>query len=403
MHVVKFLSSSPGTSSPTGADPKRSSRRKVRDEDDVDAVVIDIGSGTVKAGFAGEDGPSAVFPSVVGYPRSHLQENGKSSHYIGDEALAKRHLVNIKYPMDHGMVTNWDDMEKIYHRIFYNELKINPEQRPVFLSEVPLNPKYNREKITEVMFEKFNVPAVFIHNAPTLVLCAAGRTTGCVLDCGDSVTYCSPVYDGYLLYHAIERRNWGGRDLVEFMRRRLLTERGWHFDTTGRDKEIVREICEKHGYVALDFDAEKELAGADLDRTYELPDANVVHVGVERFTCPEALFRPTLIDKHDSGIHQLVHHSIQKCHIETRKDLYSNVLLSGGATLYQGMAERLDKELVALAPTAEVKVIARPERKYSVWIGGAIVSSLSSFQQSWVKKADYDEYGPEIVHKKCLS
>jgi actin-related protein len=374
----------------------------------VDAVVIDVGSGMCKAGYAGDDAPCVVFPCVVGHPKNHLSGNGNGAaeYYVGDEAYAKRDMLNLKYPMDHGIVSNWDDMEKIYERVFRNELKVPPEQRPVFLSEVPLNPKTNRELMTETMFEKLHVPAIFIHNAPTLVLCAAGRTTGCVIDCGDSVSYCAPVYDGYLLYHAIERRNWGGRDIIEVMRRRLLTERGFHFDTSGRDREIVRDIKEKHGYIAMDYETELANARADPNYpiTYELPDATTINIGDERFACPEALFTPSIIDRHDTGIHQCAFQSINKCHIETRKDLYANVMLSGGATLFNGIAERLTKELTTLAPPSiEVKVIARPERKYSVWIGGSIVAALASFQPSWVKKADYEEYGPTIVHKKCLS
>ena len=92
-----------------------------------------------------------------------------------------------------------------------------------------------------------------------------------------------------------------------------------------------------------------------------------------------------------------------RCDVDLRKDLYANVVLSGGTTMFQGIGERMTKELTALAPsTMKIKVVAPPERKYSVWIGGSILSSLSTFQQMWISKGEYDESGPTIVHRKCF-
>ncbi|KAF5366997.1 hypothetical protein D9758_003980 [Tetrapyrgos nigripes] len=339
--------------------------------------------------------------SVVGRPHqaSIMARAGNKDSFVGDEAQAKRGILNLSYPIDRGIVTNWDEIEKIWHHTFHNELHVAPEEHPVLLTEAPLNPKTNREKMMQIMFETFNTPAFYLQTEAVLSMYGSGRTTAVVVCSGDGVTHVVPIYDGFVLPHAVLRMGFAGRDLTGALTKDL-SERGYPFFTSA-EREVVKDIKEKLCYVAFDFDKELESAAisSSLEKEYELPDGQIITVGNERFSVPEFLFKPHMVGLDDPGVHEMVHNSVLRCDPDLKCDLYHNIILAGGNTMLRGLHDRMQKELNALTPSSIMAhVIAPLERKYTAWIGGSILASLTTFQNLWISKQEYNEYGAAFLH-----
>ncbi|KYQ91605.1 actin [Tieghemostelium lacteum] len=373
---------------------------------EVQALVTDFGTGFIKAGFAGDDSPRAVFPSIVGKPkyRNVMVGTGYRGTYVGDEAEHKRGILDINSPIEHGIVNNWDDFEHLMHHTFYNELKVAPEEHPVLFTEPPWNPKANKEKLTQIAFETFNSPALYVAKDSVLALYASGRVSGTVLSIGHGVTNAISIDTGYMPLNSVKRMDFGGKEVSNCMAS-LLTERGYNFGTRA-EMQTVNMIKEQHGFVSLDYEADcqEALSSSKMYTQYELCDGNKVLVGSERFRAPEILFTPSLVGYEGCGVHQLVYDSIMGSSIDSRSSLYSDVVINGGSTLFPNFEKRLYNELKLLCPpTVRLKVVAPIERKYSTWIGGSILASLAVFQQMWVSKEEYDESGPTIIRgRKCF-
>lgn len=247
-------------------------------------IVIDNGSGTIRAGFAGEEIPSCYFPSFVGRPKHPRVMAGglEGDSFIGSRAQELRGLLKIRYPLEHGIVTNWEDMESIWHYVYENELKTLPEEHPVLLTEPPLNPRANRDIAAQLMFEAFNVPALYMSIQAVLSLYASGRTTGVVLDSGDGVSHAVPVFEGFAIPNSIRRIDVAGRDVTEQMQ--LLLRKAGHVLHTSAEKEVVRMIKEKVCYVSLDPKREEKEWMNSYHKSdakamdYVLPDGHKIKV-----------------------------------------------------------------------------------------------------------------------------
>ena len=372
------------------------------DDESKPHIIIDNGSKYIKAGFAGEEGPSSVLPACVGYPKYSPGIIGgiNEDYYIGQDAENKNGVLKLNYPIENRIINNWDDMEKIWAHIFVEELRVAPEEHNVLIDDIQTNPIKNKEKMAEIMFETFNVQGFYIVKQCQLSLYSQGKHDGLVVDSGYRITQIVPIMDGYLIPHTDLNILLGGRDLTIYMIE-LLKETGYRFSIINED-EIAKSIKEKACYVSLDFEDElKYIEPFD----YELPDGTHVIIKDERIRCPEVLFYPSLIGNTGKGLGESCYDSINKCDIDMRKVLYSTVILSGGNSMFNGLIERLTKELKALSPESmkeEVKVIASPERKYAIWIGGSILSNISTFDVMWITKNEYEESGSNIVHKKLL-
>lgn len=372
------------------------------------AIVIDNGSGVTKAGMAGDDKPRAVFPCVVGRPKTGSTFPGveKKDLYIADEAQKIRGVLNISYPVEHGIVTNWEDMKKIWEHTIYNDLRVEPSECSVMFTEAPMNPKANREQMIDIAFNTFGFKGFYVGVQAVLAMFSTGRTTGIVLDSGDGVTHAVPIYETYSVPHAVTKAMLAGRDVTAYLMK-ILTERGWNFETSAQF-QIVREMKEKMCYASLDFKKDQEECGTKewkekFEKPYKLPDENQLVIGSERYRATELMFQPTLAGKDVPGVHQLIFKSIMECDLDVRKALWENVILSGGSTMFEAYPDRLALELKTLAPsTLNPKVIAQPDRKYAVFIGAAQLAGLSAFQNAWITRQEFEENGPSYVHRKCF-
>merc|ERR1711872_117143 len=370
-------------------------------KEDVRSVVIDNGSGVCKVGFAGDDTPRAAFPALVGHPRHEMTMvgMGQKNEYVGSEAQQKRGILTLRYPVKNGIIEDWEGMEQVWRHAFVDELRIKSEGTNILLTEAPLNPTVNRVRMGKTLFEKFSAGNMQISIQAVLSLYASGRTTGLIYDSGDGVTHFVPVYEGYALKNSIDRIDIAGREITQYFAK-LMTDNNTKLRTTA-EMEIVRQIKESLSYTALDFDEELEKYNKNPEEhvsEYELPDGSKIPVFSEKFKAPELLFQPDLKKIESSGVHEILYKSITKCDIDLRAGLYNNIVLSGGSTEIKGLEERLKKEVKLLAPvSSNVKVIAPTERKYSVWIGGSILASLSSFQKCWISADSYLEGGDELL------
>jgi actin len=411
-------------------------------DDEVMALVIDNGTRMMKAGFAGDDAPRAVWPTIVGRPRHkpQISDLGSKDWVIGDEGSSRRGILNLYYPMRDGLIDNWDDMEKMWHHTFYNELRIAPEEHPVLFAISPLASKLERERMTQTIFDCFTPPGISLQPQGLLSLYASGRVTGLSLDMGEAQCTALPVYEGHGFLHALSFRSQNtGKVLSEHLHQ--LFEKGKHPGAfvTRAEREILRDIKEKLCFLSPHPLRDQTFSALDkelLTKHYELPDGTVFDMDLERLQTPEILFDQLGHPK--AGIHHMILEAIQRSPSPQWGAMFSNIVASGGSTMFPGFGDRLTEEMKKLVDTEKVslshppasvfkdpscslskipadlcghlktrylapriKVIAPPERKYSVWIGGSILASLSTFQNAWITKEEYEEIGPTVVDRKC--
>ncbi len=354
---------------------------------------MDISSRVSKVGFAGDDEPRLIIPTLVGAPRRDLAKERKKKS-ISRPSFGKS-------PIEGGLVQDWGAIERLYDNIFM-DLRVDSSKCPVLYSEVPLHPPKHRERIAKIMLERFKAPKLAFINSAALATYSSGRTTGLVVDIGDGICSIAPVYEGYIIEHAIMTYTLAGRDITDYLQR-LMRQAGYSF-ISAIEKEIVRDIKEKLCYVALDPQEElkKFESGMPRDNNYTLPDGKEVHIGVERILVTECLFNPSLIGKEYLPLDDAIISVIKKCDTHTQQHFYNNIILSGGSSLFPGLKQRLQKEIQRKIPKSlKLNVLERPERFTSVWIGGSIIASLNSFNKIWVTKEEYLKKGTEVFNQRA--
>uniref|UniRef100_A0A674MTQ3 Zgc:101810 n=2 Tax=Takifugu rubripes TaxID=31033 RepID=A0A674MTQ3_TAKRU len=332
---------------------------------------------------------------------------------VGDEASECRSMLEVSYPMENGMVRCWEDMLHLWDYTFGpDRLDIDPSECKILLTEPPMNPTKNREKITEVMFEKYQFHGIYVAIQAVLTLYAQGLLTGVVVDSGDGVTHICPVYEGFSLPHLTRRLDIAGRDITRYLIKLLLL-RGYAFNHSA-DFETVRMLKEKLCYVGYNIEQEQRLATETtyLVEVFTLPDGRQVKVGGERFGAPEALFQPHLINVEGVGVAELLFNTIQAADIDLRGDFYKHIVLSGGSTMYPGLPSRLEREIKQLylervldgdtqkLSKFKIRIEDPPRRKHMVFLGGAVLANIMKDKDSfWLTKAEYDEKGLGVLQK----
>ncbi|MFF0613548.1 actin, cytoplasmic 2 [Nocardia tengchongensis] len=364
------------------------------------AVVIDSGTDSIKAGFSGDAAPRVVFPNLVGWPKQSAVTAGtaRKGMYVGAEALAESDILTLSYPIARGPIFDWDDMTTVWRHTFADQLRVNPQEHPVLLTEPPLITKHNREQMARVMFETFRVPALFIADSSVATMHAFGRGTGLVVDLGSVATTVTPIHEGNSIDHAVRRLNVGGTHLTFYLSQ-LLLEIGLDLQKSIADLDFVREIKERLCYVAENYDKELERtqSNPDLVSIPKRSEGKTIEIRSERFTCPEQLFRPSYLGEQGPGLPAVIDESVRTCDPDLWKTLYGNIILSGGTSLLTGLPERLTAELTRLAPPDHpINVVTPPNRQYSSWIGASRLSARPTFSHRWITKAAYDENGPTL-------
>uniref|UniRef100_A0A6U0STM8 Actin n=1 Tax=Eucampia antarctica TaxID=49252 RepID=A0A6U0STM8_9STRA len=382
-------------------------------------IVMDVGTCTTKAGFAGGSKPKVNIGTKVGrakhvriMPGGALEQEQNSSVFVGTKLDDHRGAFLLDYPMDKGCVKDnnagWESMERIWEHVYGKAcLNAKMEDHPVLLTECPLNPKTHRERMAEVFFETFRAPALCLAPPAVLSLYASGRTTGVVLDVGEGVAHCIPVYEGYALPHSITRSNVAGRDVTDYLQLLLRRGSGLHLTTTA-ERDLCQTIKEQACYLSTtatsnnNNNSNSNVEEGVADVPYQLPDGQTINLThQERSKAPEILFDPFLMGSEEMGVADLVSSAIAKSDLDLRTTLYSQIVLAGGSTHTPGFGDRFLAELRSRAPAhTRIRISAPPERIHSAWAGGSILASLSTFKHMWVTAAEYEEHGNRILQNR---
>jgi len=378
-------------------------------------IVCDNGTGFLKIGFAGDNFPTKTFPTMVGRPVLRSEERMVDYQLkdimVGQECDAARANLEITYPITEGKINDWDDMCKLWDHAFYDQLQVDPTVSKLMLTEAPMNPRENREKMVQTMFETYNFGHVHVDVQAVLVLYSQGLMTGVVVDSGDGVTHVVPVYDSYVLPDCVERLDLAGRHLTQRLVE-LMVFSGYSFNRSS-DFETLRTIKDKYCYVAYDPDKEEKLCTNTTSQIEKctLPDGTEIKLNEERWLCPEALFDPSKMGKEAPGIAEVTFNSINKAPIDTREAFYGNIVLSGGTTMFPGLPTRMLKEVTQLYTTKickggpmkmKINIEDPPRRKHMVFQGGAVLAGITADQDDWwISKQEFEEEGFNVLHKKC--
>ena len=376
-------------------------------------IIIDIGSGEIKAGFSGEEKPKVTFNNYFGEPKYKKiiktfdnESKEKTEQYIGEDCDKYLGLIKLRYPVIHGSFENESDILTIFSHIF-TKLGLNSQEikeHPVLITEPILNPSKNREQITHTLVDNLGVPGIFFASQPLLSLFSTSATSGTVLESGEGVTQSCVVYEGYSIPSSYERYNYGGKDVTEFLRD-LLKKKGYHFYNS-TELKIINEIKENLCYLEINKLNNSYKKTINIKNSpYYLPDGSNISIGEERVLAPELLFNPEYTGKEYLGFTDMIISSINRIDIDLKKSSYENIWLSGGNTSFKELDGKLVNELKnKLGKDYRINIFENEKinPKYRCWVGGNIISTMEVFKTMWVTRYEWNEKGSRIIHIKTL-
>lgn len=370
-------------------------------DDETSSLVVDIGSCFLKAGYGRDDSPRAVFPSIFGksLETSVFGYSGKDL-YIGDEANYQRSHLELFPILKNGLFSSKDEIVRSLHHTFYNEINCTPQEYNVLMTEAFNLPKSHRSSVGEVLFEEYSIEGLHFEYAPVLEFYSHGKLTGTNLECGHEFTSILSMVDGYVNPHSIQKHNIGGKTITEYLTE-LLTQIGVYFFRRSRH-QIVQDIKDKLCFFSKNYekDSERSWKTSQIEKPYQLPDGSVITLNEHRFKCYEPYYDPSIFGFEFNGIDRMIHDSISKFNTELQMELYKNIILNGGVANADGFLDRLSQEISKNIPKTLKNIepkfhLTRP--KFTSWVGGTILSSMSHMKSCWIKKFEYEEKGQEVL------
>ena len=367
---------------------------------DKNCLIVDCGSGYCKAGYSGYIEPTVTIPTAVWHPTSNnmITTDDQSTILFGNQAMEAENGLLV-HPIQKTKIIEWDDYELFLDNLFKNELKIKIEEYGIFITEPPLTLKSSREQLTELLFEKFNAPYIFITNGAVLSSYGAFKYSGFVLDCGYDISTVVPVSNGYPYSSCIQTIDVGGKDVSEFLIKMLINK---GYDEK-KIKKNIKYIKERYCFVENEKNNKKN--NNEIMKV-NLPDGTEINLEKEKYLCTEVLFHPEMINKTVGGIQNTVCSSISAIdHYTKNKFEGNNLIIAGGSTLFDGFSERLGMEIGKYYGGKykdRMNVITIKERNNLQWIGASTYSLMQIFKGLCTTREEYDNYGPSAVHNKCF-
>ena len=368
-------------------------------------IIIDLGSSEIKAGFLGNPPDIKRLPNIIGENLCKINPSIiNKPHYISSECEQYYSDLSIRNPIQRGNFIKEDDIPLIFEYIF-SQLGLNPEQikeHPLLITE-PLNNKYsNSENISQILFEKMNIPALIFAKQPLLSLISTGYSTGIVLESGSDITQSCVSYEGYLIENSCLRFDYGGKDVSNTLNI-LLKQRNSDINYINffDDIKVLNDIKEKQCYIKTLKDDNEDFVSVHSE--YILPDGSKLNLQDEKILAPEILFNNKLIFQEYFPFHEMVINSIDKCDVNIKGKLYKTIVMSGGNTKFKGIEEKMKTNLSYLIPRGvDIKLRMQENPELNCWNGGNIIASLNTFNKMLVYKKDWEECGKNIIHVKNI-